>query len=399
MRRVLFPVLAITATAILLMAPACSMLTEPPENNEPTFAPGEYGGEPLPGTEDFWNVEPDPSGDRIALVRKRTPGVPSDPRNQLWIVDEDGTNPRLVGVNILDADWHPTENRLAVTVSVGIDFYVYTIDLKTMETTQWTGKEGQRLAFPVVSSAGWFKDGKRLLTFVAQKAYQQPFPRGLYVINTADSTTTGPLVELFQAASFGRNHAYVIGKKYLRDNSPPSGNFARYNFADSTWQWITHFSKDSLDQVDTPIACPEMNAIVQARQVQNAKQLFLMSRRGKNARQITELGGDIPRCGSGSSQIIFRRDVHKGEGARYVPFRFDLETMTAEPLWPALPDSVPDFPDLSTQSVELTVQNEPEENILTSKNPSTGAAPVTLRDDPLRSSTTGGPVRPTREGR
>jgi len=352
MRCVLFPVLAVTATAILLMTPACSMFTEPPEEDEPTFAPGEYGGDPLPGTEHVQELFPGPSGDRIALIRKRTPGEPSDPRNQLWIVERDGTNPRLIGVNILGADWHPTENRLAVTVAVGIDFYVYTIDLETMETTQWTGKDDQRLSFPVVSSSGWFEDGQRILAFVHQKAYQQPFPRGLYVIDTADSTTTGPLVELFEAASFGKNYDYIVGKKYLRDNSPPSGNFARYSFANNSWHWITDFSKDSLDQVDTPVACPETQNVVQARQVQNAKQLFLMNRHGENAHQITKLGGDIPRCGSNASYFIFRRDVHKGEGARYVPYRFDLQTKVAEPLWPALPDSIPDFPDLSTQSLQ-----------------------------------------------
>lgn len=353
MRRILRPLLTTTALAILLMAPACSMLTEPPpEEDEPTFAPGEYGGEPLPGTEHIQELFPSPSGDRIALVRKSTPGEPSDSRNQLWIVDRDGSNPHLIGVNILGADWHPNGKRLAVTVAVGIDFYVYTIDLETMETTQWTGKDDQRLSFPVVSSSGWFEDGRRILAFVHQKAYQQPFLRGLYVIDTADSTTTGPLVELFEAASFGKNYEYVVGKKYLRNNSPPSGNFARYSFAESSWHWITDFPKDSLDQVDTPVACPETNYVVQARQVQNAKQLFLMNRRGENVRQITTLGGDIPRCGSSGSYFIFRRDVHKGEGARYVPFRFDLETMEAKPLWPALPDSVPDFPDLSTQSLD-----------------------------------------------
>lgn len=348
----LFSTFGLALLATLLVTLSCTGPTEPPID-EPTFAPGEYGGDPLPGAEHIQELFPSPSGDRIALIRKRTPEEPSDPRNQLWIVDRNGTNPRLIGVNILGTDWHPTENQLAVTVAVGIDFYVYTIDLETMETTQWTGKDDQRLSFPVVSSSGWFEDGHRLLVFAHQKAYQQPFPRGLYTIDTRDSITTGPLVELFEAASFGKNHKYVVGKKYLRDNSPPSGNFARYNFADSSWHWITDFPKDLLDQVDTPVACPEMNWVVQARQVQNAKQLFLMNRRGENARQITKLGGDIPRCGSNGS-FIFRRDVHRDEGARYVPFRFNLETREAKPLWPALPDSVPDFPNLSTQTLDKT---------------------------------------------
>jgi hypothetical protein len=37
-----------------------------------------------------------------------------------------------------------------------------------------------------------------------------------------------------------------------------------------------------------------------------------------------------------------------------VPFRFDMSSMEAKALWPALPDSVPDFPDLSTQSLSKT---------------------------------------------
>ena len=340
--------LALLAT--FLVALACTGPTEPP-TKEPIFDSGEYGGDPLPNTEHIPELFPSPNGDQVALIRERTPGEPSDPQNQLWIVDRNGENARLIGVNVLGADWHPTEDRLAVTVATGIDFYVYTIDLETMETKQWTGKNHQRLSFPVVSSSGWFEDGHRLLVFAHQKAYQQPFPRGLYIVDTSDSTTIGPLAELFESASFGKNHEYAIGKKYLRDNSPPSGNFARYNFADSTWQWITDFPEDSLDLVDTPVACPGTNYIFQAREVQNAKQLFIMESRGENARQITTLGGDIPRCGSNGSYFIFRRDVNQGQGARYVPFRFELETMEAEPLWPTLPDSVPDFPTLSTQSL------------------------------------------------
>jgi hypothetical protein len=357
MRRFVLFVLAGTVAGTVLVAAACSTPTEPPsEGQEPTFAPGEYGGDPLPGTEHLSNVKPSPSGDRYALVRKRTPGEPSDPRNQLWIVDRDGTNPRLIGVNILGAEWDPNGKRLAVTVAAGIDFYVYTIDLETLETTQWTGKDNQYLSFPVASSGGWFEGGERLLIFVAQKAYQQPFPRGLYVINTVDSTTTGPLIELFEATFLGNNDQYVIGQKYARKEDPLSGNFARYDFTDSSWHWITDFPKDSLRRyVEPPVPSPASDILVQSRKVQNAHQLFFMDRRGKNVRQVTELGGDNPRWSANGSSFVFRRDVHRGEGARYVPFRFELETMTAEPLWPARPDSVPDFPDLSTQALDTAL--------------------------------------------
>ncbi|PEN08898.1 hypothetical protein CRI93_03890 [Longimonas halophila] len=74
-----------------------------------------------------------------------------------------------------------------------------------------------------------------------------------------------------------------------------------------------------------------------------------MDHRGENVRQITERGGENPRWTPDDDAFLFKRDVHQGEGARYVPYRFDLTTQEAKPLWPALPDSVPEFPPLSTQ--------------------------------------------------
>lgn len=63
------------------------------------------------------------------------------------------------------------------------------------------------------------------------------------------------------------------------------------------------------------------------------------------------LGGDNPRSASNGSYFIFTRDVNRGQGARYVAYRFDLDTRAAEPFWPALPDSVPDFAPLSSQTL------------------------------------------------
>lgn len=293
MRRFLLSVLASTVVGAVVIAAACSTPTEP-KKEEPTFAPGEYGGEPLPGTEHITIVEPSPSGDRFALIRRRTPGNPSDPRFQLWIVNRDGTDPRLISVNTQDVAWHPSGNRLVLTVAIGIDFYVYTIDLKTMETTQWTGKDDQLLSFPVVSMAGWFQDGYRLLVFVNQRAYQQPFPRGVYVIDTRDSTTAGSLVELFSPTRLGNQDRYTVGRKYVRSHNPRSGNFARYDFGGNSWRWITDFPKDSLRFVEKPVPSPTSDLIVQPRKTGNAKQLFLMNHRGENVRQVTKLGGDIP---------------------------------------------------------------------------------------------------------
>ena len=348
-----------TLLAILGMAAACSTPTEPPplEEPDPLFEQGDYGGPALPGTEELFNLMPSPDGERIALIRARTPGVSTDPRNQLWIVDRDGSNPRLISVNTGTANWSPDGNDLAVTVGLGGDVYAYTIDLETLEATQWTGREDQRLSLPVANNPKWFSDGHRLLITVSQKAYQQPFERGQYIIDTRDSTTTGPIVELMEGTSFGNRQEYVVGQKYLPDRGPNDGNFARYDFADGTWHWITDIPRDSLTRVlvDVPVPSPTADLVVQSRYVGFAKQLVLFrpdpDGADDDARQITELGGDNPRWEPDGSGFLFKRDVHRGEGAHYVPFRFDLETRKAKPLWPALPDSVPDFPDLSTQTL------------------------------------------------
>ncbi|NBB72416.1 MAG: hypothetical protein GVY35_01915 [Bacteroidetes bacterium] len=346
---------ALVLFTLLLTAAACSLGGgDPPPEEEPRFQPGEYGGDPLPGTEHLFNVRPSPSGDRIALIRERTPGIPSDPRNQLWITRRDGSNPELMGVNVLGADWSPDESQLALTVAIGIDFYVYTIELATRDTTQWTGSESDVLSEPTVSNPKWFKDGRRLLVSVFAKAYQQPFSRGIYTINTETNEVRGPLVELMEGARPGNEDRYAIGQKYVDSENSRSGNFTKFTFADNTWNWITDFSKDSLDLVGTPVPSPTSNLLVQSRETGNAEQLFLMNSEGENARRVTELGGDNPQWSPDGSYVVFRRDVHRGKGAHYLPFRFDLETMEAAPLWPALPDSVPDFPDLSTQTLNAT---------------------------------------------
>jgi hypothetical protein len=356
MPRALRPLFAATVIATLLLGPACSMFTEPPsEGQEPTFAPGEYGGDPLPGTEHLYNVMPSPSGDRYALIRARTPGKPADPRNQLWIVAQDGSNPDLVGVNVGTVDWSPNGDTLAVTVAVGIDSFIYTIDLTTGDKTRWSGNESYFFSKPTAGLPVWFESGKKLLVSVSQEAYQQQFERGIYTINTKTKSVSGPLAELMEAAYLGNHDRYVIGQKYTYEDNELSGNFARFDFSDSTWHWITSLSKDSLRYIEPPTPSPTSELIVQSRNIQNAEQLFMMNHRGENLRQITDRGGDNPRWGDVGSSFIFRRDVHRGEGARYVPFRFDLETMTVEPLWPARPDSVPDFPDLSTQSLDKTL--------------------------------------------
>jgi hypothetical protein len=154
-----------------------------------------------------------------------------------------------------------------------------------------------------------------------------------------------------QASHLGNDQQYIIGgRKYTGQDDPKSGNAVRYDVADGTWHWITDLPHDSLVRhVDPPVPSPTRDQLVQSRRVNYAKQLFLMDHRGENVRQITERGGENPRWTPDGDAFLFKRDVHRGEGARYVPYRFDLTTQEAEPLWPALPDSVPEFPPLSTQ--------------------------------------------------
>jgi hypothetical protein len=128
---------------VVLLA-ACSSPGVEPE--EPHFRPGEYGGNPLPGTESLNNVRLSPDGRRVALVREITPGDPFSPRRQLWLLDADGTNPELLALGAGTIDWSPDGSTLAVTASPGgisLDSYIYTIGLDTREVQQWTGLDHQ----------------------------------------------------------------------------------------------------------------------------------------------------------------------------------------------------------------------------------------------------------------
>ncbi len=78
-----------------------------------------------------------------------------------------------------------------------------------------------------------------------------------------------------------------------------------------------------------------------------------MNSNGENVRRVTELGGDNPRWSYSGEYVVFRRDVHRGPGARYIPFRLDLATLEAAPLFATQPDSLPQFPPLETQALNL----------------------------------------------
>jgi hypothetical protein len=331
----------------MLRCGAVEVVDDPPE---PFFKPGEYGDDPLPGTESLVNLRLSPDGSQVAVIRQYTPESFSDPRYQLWIVNRDGSNPRLIGVNILGVDWHPSGKRLALTVAIGLDFFVYTLDLETGDTVQWTGGENQFFNKPTVSLPLWFNDGERLLVSVFAKAFEQPFERGIYTINTRTREIRGPLVVLMQGAFLGNHEQYVIGTKYTFEHDPRDGNAARYDFDTRAVTWLTSFPTDSLVRyIDSAIANPVNELVVQSRYVENAWQLFLMNAQGTELRQITRLGGDAPWWHYGGQSLIFRRDVYKGIGARYVPFIYEVDTDQETLLWPNLPDSLPVFPPLSTQ--------------------------------------------------
>ena len=117
----------------------CSATDMSPE--EPLFEPGDATAAALPGTEHLYQLTPSPDGSRIALVRRQTPGEEFSPHDQLWIVNADGSDPRFIGVNVGGIDWSPDGETLALTIWIGTNSYVYTLDLATLEATRWSGTD------------------------------------------------------------------------------------------------------------------------------------------------------------------------------------------------------------------------------------------------------------------
>lgn len=335
---------------VVLLA-ACSPPGVEPE--EPCFKPGEYGGNPLPGTESLNNVRLSPDGSRVALVREMTAGDPFSPRKQLWVLDADGTNPELVALGVVTVDWSPDSKQLAVTgrgSGLSIDSYIYTIDLDTRTVRRWTGLADQKISMGTASTPIWFQDGHRLLVSVYTTAYLQQYGRGIYIIDTETGETKGSLLDLTEVAVLSNDDRSAVGIMYQTNHTPQSGNLVRFDFETGGWQWITNEPMEQGLSVQAGWGNPANDLIVQPQRIANAEQLFLMKNDGTQRRQITELGGDVPRWTHDGGRIIFRRDVHEGEGARYVPFVYDVESGADFPLWPALPDSVPQFPSIDTQN-------------------------------------------------
>ncbi len=348
----LLPSLLCFITVPLLVA-GCSSPVAPPPEEEPLFAPGDYGGDALPGTEHLTQFAPSPDGSRIALVRQRTPDEQLSPRRQLWIVDADGSDPEFIGVNTGSVFWHPSEERLAVNVVVGLNVYLYTLDLETRQTRQWSGADSLFFNFENAAWGGWFADGRRLLVSVASTGYQQAYARGLYILDTETGEIEGPLLELMQATYLGGNETYVTGQKFVYREDPLfeeyDGNWARYDLATGAWRYITNVPSDSIYTIFA-VPSPVSETVVLQREVENADQLFLMNSDGGDVRRITEFGGNVPRWAADGSSFFFIRDVDRGPGARWIPFAYDLGSGQERVLWPALPDSVPVFPPLPPPS-------------------------------------------------
>jgi len=167
------------AIPVILMTAAISCTTsieDPPANDpdekETYFQPGEYGGEQLAGTERLFSISPSPDGEKIALIRERTPRE-LDPLYQLWVMDRNGDNPKLITYNTRGVDWHPFENKISFTYNPHTTPYLYafTLILDSFELKLLNSKESQYFNKYTSSARGWFADGKRLLFGVHGKAY------------------------------------------------------------------------------------------------------------------------------------------------------------------------------------------------------------------------------------
>ncbi|HKI44596.1 MAG TPA: hypothetical protein VKA08_04590 [Balneolales bacterium] len=172
-------------------------VTPKPPVPEPYFKSGEYGGDAMPGTEWITAAFPSPDGQKIILVRNWTPGrIGTDPMSQLWIVNKDGSDPKLIATGSGAVSWSSDDSKIALTYAIDLDTYLFTIDLQTMEAKQLTGRKDQYFDKSTVSQPIWFQDGNRLLVSVWGKAYQQSFERGLYIMNLKTDSIRGPLVSI-----------------------------------------------------------------------------------------------------------------------------------------------------------------------------------------------------------
>ena len=339
--------------ALLLVAASCqhTPVTPKPPVPEPYFKPGEYGGDAMSGTEWITAAFPSPDGQKIALIRYRTPKrIGADPTDQLWIVNKDGSNPELIVTGCGHVSWSPDGTKIAFNYFSFPNTYVFVIDLNTMNTTQLNGMKNQYFNKGTVTLPIWFQDGNKLLLSVWATAYQQTYKRGFYIVDMKTDSIQGPLVTITDTGQLGDDENYITGVKYTSQTDTMSGNYIRYDLATKQWHWITHVSDTYVKNGDFFLSpSPTSTTIVYSIQVDNALQLFVTDSSGTNARQLTKLGGEYPNWSPDGSYFTFSRDIHKGTGAHYIMMKCTVPDFKITPLWPDLPDSVPTFPPLSTQ--------------------------------------------------
>ena len=331
----------------------CSVDSLPQEiEPEPFFKEGEYGGASLLGTEHLYWISPSPDGEKIALIREKTP-VGDDPTRQLWIMNDDGSEPICIAYDVSPVSWHPDGNKIAFTYNPFATpyRYVFTLDLGNNELKLWNSKDELFFDKYAEVTSGWFADGERLLLAVNGKAYQQEYERGTYSLSTTDSLAFGPYRTLLEGTFLGNNDKWIVGTQY--NLTRLSSNKGLYDIENDEFHWLTTFdtNSDSLRR-HTDIAIPNPNGpeIIIPRFIDNAWQLFQYDKTGTDIKQLTELGGHEVTWVRGKNYFIFNRDTHKAPGARYIPFKYNFSDQTIEPMWPDLPDSVPVFPDFSTQN-------------------------------------------------
>tara|TARA_R110002124_G_scaffold149259_4_gene315343 strand:- start:11562 stop:12641 length:1080 start_codon:yes stop_codon:yes gene_type:complete len=331
----------------------CGVEGLPPEPmTEPYFKEGEYGGALLPNTEHLYWISPSPDGEKIALIREKTPNE-NDPTRQLWIMNADGSEPICIAYDVSPISWHPDGTKIAFSYNPFTSpyTYVFTLNLENNELKLWNSKDELFFDKYAETTSGWFADGEKLLIAVNGKAYQQEYERGTYSLNTSDSSVLGPYKILLEGTILGNNDKWIVGTQY--NLTRLSSNKGLYDIENDEFHWLTTFDTDS-DSLRryTDIAIPNPNGpeIIIPRFVENAWQLFQYDKTGTDIKQLTELGGHEVSWVRGKNYFIFNRDTHKAPGAKYIPYKYNFENHVIEPLWPNLPDSVPVFPDFSTQN-------------------------------------------------
>jgi hypothetical protein len=245
--------------------------------------------------------------------------------------------------------WAPEGKRLSHTVLKGIDQYAFAFDLETDASRQLTGIEGTKIDLGTAHAGDWFADGRRTLVSVWSTAFEQTFERGLYTVDVVTGAITGPLITYFESASLGASDRYALGIKYGETPGPLDGNLAYYNFATREWDWVTRLSRTEIGSGLHGDLNPHDSRVVFSVREGHADQIFLTSLEGEEPVQLTRLGGTAPIWLPDGSGFTFIRDVHIGPGARFVPFVYDMASGEERPLFPTLPDSLPQLPPVDTQ--------------------------------------------------